>query len=278
LCAADAVVDGASIKARPDDRIKKAELPYTLKLNDINSEILETLAKERGLSASDFIERIVVGYLDAETLKLGKPPLSSRAKPALDPSDFSLIKNLYKWDKRDGAIVFIPTNERVFLVNARSWNAIEQDLFTKYLSGAAHLLSEMGSAYGRAVALDYRSVTANPENLTSYFVHLGLVAGWGKFSLSGDLEEGSKIGVHVRDCVFCRSRQVDDTKKPSCSFLSAVCKGIADTVFGLPHSVRETKCSSIGDEFCEISIWNSTNSEENAWPPGSNPMTGDPSR
>ena len=184
------------------------------------------------------------------------------------------MAELYRWDEQKGAIVFTPTNKRVFIINAHAWSLIEQDLLARFLRGASPLLSEMGNAYGVAIALDYRSITDDPENVASYFEHLGLAAGWGKFSLTGDLAKGSKITIRVRDCIFCGSRNPGAERKDQCYFITGVCKGIADTVFGFPHYVRETKCCARGNDLCEIMVGKATDSEQAAWPPGPNPMTG----
>ena len=194
------------------------------------------------------------------------PPLESpaclgEANKALDLHDIAGVKGLYKWDEDKGIISFTPDNKRVFIMTARSWDAIEQDLFAKLLKGAAPLLMEMGIAYGRATALDYRSVMTNPENLSSFLEQLGLTAGWGKFTASGDLAKGSKITVRVWNCVFCRSRNASVGRTEACSFLVGVCKGIADTVLNSSHYVYETKCISKGNDLCEIVLGRETNSE-----------------
>ncbi len=198
---------------------------HTVKLNDSNSQMLEALAKEQHLQASELIERLVVDYLDSNALDYGDLSPGNGANPRLDPKNLSGIKNLYRWDEQNAAIVFTPTDERVFFMNAHSWSAIERDILTKPYRRAASLLTSMGASYGRAAALDYRSITKDSEKLTPYFVHLGLIAGWGKFSPSGDLEEGSEVIIRVRDCVFCGSRDAGAGRNDPCYFIAGVARG-----------------------------------------------------
>jgi predicted hydrocarbon binding protein len=246
----------------------KTKMTYLLTLSETHSARLEQLARKERLKTPELIEKIVTGYLESV------PAIISGA----DGQGTSNLQNtgvnyLYKWDEEKGIITFTPTNKRVFIATARSWDALEQDLFMKLLKGAAPLLTEMGAAYGRATALDYRSLTSNPEDLTAYFEHLGLAAGWGLFSTTGDLERGSKITVRVRDCVFCRSRNASMGRRDPCYLLMGVCKGTADTVFDSAHYVEETKCCARGDDFCEILIRKSAESEKPSWSMGANPSS-----
>lgn len=245
-------------------------MSYLLTLGDLHSERLEALAKKEQLQATELLEKIVVGYLESRS---EDGPSEEQPSPSPD-LELTVSKDLFRWDEARGAISFTPANRRVFIVNARSWDAVEHDLFAKLLKGAAPLILEMGNAYGQATALDYRSVTGDPERLATYFEHLGTVSGWGRFSLSGDLAKGSRITVRVSDCVFCGSRRTTAGRTNPCHFMMGVCKGIADTVFGSPHSVQETKCSARGNEVCEFSISRSAGAEKEVWPPGPNPVSG----
>lgn len=228
-------------------------MSYEFKLTGVHSEMLETLAKERGLKPSELIERVVVGYLYSDALNLINSSEAEKTHYG-KPADLSGIKNLYRWDEKTAAVVFTPTDERYFLLNARSWREVERAVRTKFPKRAAPLLLAMGAAYGRAAALDYGAVTEDKGKLRSYFVHLVLIAGWGKFSLSGDLDEGSKVIVRVSDCVFCARREADANSNTPCCFITGACKGIADVAFDSPHKAQETKCRTKGDDFCEITV------------------------
>ena len=248
-------------------------MSYYVALDEPNAQRLEALVKKDGLPAAKLIERIVTGYLDFA----GNPEPSVEAEKG-SVAEVAGEGSLFRWDEQKGTIVFAPARRRVFIINAHSWSVVEQDLFNRFNKGGESLLSLMGAAYGRATALDYREVTDDPQNLASYFEHLGLAAGWGKFQLAGDLAKGTKVTLRLHDCVFCGSRNASGNRKEPCHFIMGVCKEIADAVFGVPHSVQETKCRAAGSEFCEITIKSSNDSEEARWPPGPDPMTGGSSR
>jgi predicted hydrocarbon binding protein len=228
---------------------------YLLTLNDEHSQRLESLAKNERLPAPELIEKIVIGYLDS----------AHGTGPAVDLQDVAALKDLYRWDEEKGIIRFTPANKRVMILTARSWDAVEEDLFIKLLKGASPLLTEMGIAYGKATALDYRAATTNPESVAAYFEYLGRTAGWGKFTVSGDLVKGSKVTIRVWDCVFCRSRNASIGRADPCNFLMGVCKGIADTVFDSENYVEESKCCARANEYCEIVIRTATDSDKSAW-------------
>jgi predicted hydrocarbon binding protein len=232
-------------------------MSYLLKLDEPSSYKLLELAEKERLSASKLIERIVTGYLNSISKE---PDFDYGVNKRLGLSVAGL-KSLYHWDEEKGTISFTPANRRVFVMSASAWDSVEQGLFLGLLDGAVPLLSAMGNAFGRVLALDYKSVTGEPENIKSYFEYLSLAAGWGKFKTSGDLEHGSKITIRVRDCVFCTSRNASLGRKDPCCFLMGVCKGIADTVFDSSHYVYETKCCAKGNGFCEITMGRETESD-----------------
>jgi len=232
-------------------------MPYLLTLDEPSSKKLETIAEKERLPATKLIERAVAGYLDSTSEH------HDSSHGAIKNLDLNAAghKGLYKWDEEKGDIRFTPSNRRVFIMNARVWDAIEESLFLSLNKDATRLLSAMGRSFGRTIALDYGSVTGEPEDIRSYFEYLGPAAGWGKFSLSGDLQNGSEITLKIRNCVFCTSRDVSVGHKNSCCFLMGVCEGIVDTVNDFSHYVCETKCCAKGDDFCEIVMSREVDSE-----------------
>jgi len=222
-------------------------MPYLLELDETSSEKLEALAERERLPATKLIERVVLGHLGSASEH--DFPLREKTRP---DSAVAGQTDLYRWDEEKGTIRFVPSNRRVFVMNAHAWSAIEASLFSNIEKEAPRFLSAWGHAYGRMTALDYRSATHEPENIKSYFEYLSLAAGWGKFSLSGDLQGGSKITIKVVECAFCGSRNASEGRKDPCWFLTGVCKGVADTVFDSSHDARETKCFAKGNDSCDI--------------------------
>ncbi|MDA4121937.1 MAG: hypothetical protein OK456_02005 [Thaumarchaeota archaeon] len=225
---------------------------------------MEDLARKKQVQPPQLIEEIIVGYLNST---LGGPHLPEPTSPSAETVQLAGLRELFRWDEERGSIVFASANKRVFILNAHSWDGVEQDLFAKLLKGAAPILTEMGTAYGRAAALDYRSITSDPEAVASYFEYLGLTAGWGKITVGGDLTRGSKITIKVKGCVFCASRNMSMGRAEPCHFIIGVCKGIVDTVYGGPHSVHESKCFAKGNELCEIVVTATTGAVKTTWPP-----------
>jgi predicted hydrocarbon binding protein len=231
-----------------DHTLLETKMSYVLTLDEPSSKKLEELAEKERLPASKLIERAVMGYLGS--IGESHDPLGG-ADARLD-SNVASHKDLYGWDEEKGTVRFLPSDRRAFIMNAHAWDALEESLFLVLEKDAARILSVMGHAFGRMIALDYRSVTDEPENIKSYFEYLSLAAGWGKFSVLGDLQNGSKITVRVMNCVFCTSRNASVGRKNPCCFLMGVCKGTADTFFNFSHDVQETKCCAKGNDFCEV--------------------------
>ncbi len=238
-----------------------ARVSLAIELEEAERDRLSRIAADQGVSPSELIERMVAGNLAGSPVP-GRHPWRPPGSPG----------ELYRWDEQKGAVLFTPTNRRVFILNARAWALIEQDLLAYFMKDASPLLLEMGYSYGRATALDYRLVTDDPDHLASYFEHLGQSAGWGKFSLSGDLTKGSRVMVRVHDCVFCATRNPSAERTDSCRFIMGVCKGIADAVFGFQHYVYESRCFALGNGFCEIVVGRATDSEKAAWRDGRDTM------
>ncbi len=255
-------VDVTTINSTPSAN-RKSKMSYLVTLDDATSKDLEVLAVKTGLPPPKLIERVVMGYLD---FIVRNPDGPGTPEVTQDPK-VTPERSLYRWDEDKGTITFSPSHRRVLITSAHAWDAVEQTLHLSLPMGAAPLLMQMGEAYGRMLATDYGPVTSDPENVASYFEHLSLAAGWGKFSVAGDLKNGSKITVRVEDCVFCGSRNSSTGRKDPCHYLMGVCKGIVDTVLGGTHYVYEDKCCAKGNSFCEIVMGREDNKEskKNGW-------------
>lgn len=236
-------------------------MSYLLTFTDANSLRLEALAMKEKVGAHELMERIVLGYINASH----DASLVQDAGKTTESSPIGGSKDLYRWDEERGVVTFTPANKRVFFVTGRSWDTVEQDLHNRLRKGASTLLSDMGFTYGTATALDYKSITSNPEAVAGYLEHLGVAAGWGDFTLSGDITQGSKIVIRVENCVFCRSRNASVGRRDPCDFLMGVCRGIASIVFDCSYYAEETKCCARANDYCEILLRKASESEKNPW-------------
>jgi predicted hydrocarbon binding protein len=216
-----------------------------VEIDEAKHRRLHMLASVANVAPGDLLDSILGGYLDSTDAAIASAGGKVKQKSPDYPS-------LYRWDDVKGIVSFAPTKRRVLLFTAHAWGILEDSLESTLLKAADPFLFEMGCVYGKALALDYGSVTDDPERLRGYFEYLGLAAGWGRMTLSGDLRSGSKVTVKVENCVFCKSRNLSVSRARSCQFLLGVAKGIVDTVFDSWHSATEPKCTTRGDECCEI--------------------------
>jgi len=226
----------------------------SVELNEAKRKKLDALAGIEKVPPERLLERIVSSYLDSPEAVITLAGREAERKAV----SFS---GLYRWDDSRGTISFMPASRRVLLFTAHAWGILEDALESTLHRAADSFLFEMGGVYGRALALDYRSVVDDPEDVKAYFEYLGLAAGWGRMTILGDIVSGSRITLKVENCVFCNGRNLSVSRVHSCQFLTGVSKGIADTVFDSWHSVVESKCSSRGDSHCEIILTNDSNSK-----------------
>jgi predicted hydrocarbon binding protein len=161
---------------------------------------------------------------------------------------------LLSWNKEGGTITYAPTGKRLFLMTNHAWIQLEEALFLNLLKGAPPLVFEMGRAYGKALVLDNAWLGENTRSVPRYLEDLWDVSGWGKMEIGGDPATGRKSIVRVADCVFCSSNIWSTAGRSSCYFLTGVTKGVMDTAYDWPHSVRESRCRLRGDELCELEI------------------------
>jgi len=158
------------------------------------------------------------------------------------------------WNKEGGTITHTPTGKRLFLMTNHAWIQLEEAVFLNLLKGAPPLVLEMGRAYGKALVLDNAWLGENTKKVSEYLEEQWSVAGWGKMEIDGNLATGQKTVARVNDCAFCSSNIWSTAGRSSCYFLLGVTKGIMDTVYDWPHSVRESRCRLRGDDFCELEI------------------------
>lgn len=220
-----------------------------LEFNKQEWEGLEDRARIEKVPAAKLLEGLVSKYLSSAGDGSSASLTAAQGTDAEKPVDESA---LYKWYEAIGEIRYVPTNRRVILLAAHSWATLEDSLTSSLGKAADAFLYQMGCTYGRALALDYRSITDDPEDVRSYFEHLGTSAGWGRITLHGDLASDVRITIRVQNCAFCRSRNLSVSEVHSCHFLVGVSKGIADTVLNSLHYAAESKCLTKGDPYCEI--------------------------
>ena len=138
---------------------------------------------------------------------------------------------------------------RVFLLAASAWAEMRNGLYESVSEPAGRaLLWHMGKRYGFSLGSRAKAGVNSRAKALRLLAEMATYSGWGLVNLNGDLENGAKIEVEFRNCVFCFG--VKDAKSPECHFLTGVISGIAEAVFGREFKVSEERCSAMNHEKC----------------------------
>jgi hypothetical protein len=161
-----------------------------------------------------------------------------------DTLDFA---SSYSSDLAKGEIKSNAVGWRMFMLSSNGWVALRNELYKKFSSGAEVILVDMGRSYGSTVVAELQKQKGGKyqESLSDHrpdpriFSRLATASGWGRVSLSGDLDGGKHFSVTVANCVFCGR---EESFSHGCPFLRGVSLGIASSLFRGEYSVLET-CS-----------------------------------
>ena len=162
------------------------------------------------------------------------------------------IQEFYEF--QTGAITRKVSNARVFLLSARSWGIIQQNMFLTFSSGAAVVLQEMGKAYGQDLAKEAKRWSRHPSEALRALQSLAGVSGWGTVTLRGDPIYESGLTISVDGCVFCSELPPTKTADGVCYFLRGVLRGLTDGLYGGSHEVKETTCAVRGEDKCTFRV------------------------
>lgn len=162
------------------------------------------------------------------------------------------IQEFYEF--QTGAIKRRVSNARVFLVSARSWGIIQQNLFLTFSSGATVVLQEMGRAYGADLAKEGKRWSPHAPDALKALQSLAGVSGWGTVTLRGDPIYESGLTITFDGCVFCSELPPAKTGDGVCHFLRGVVGGLTDGLYGGTHEVKETTCAARGGGRCTFRV------------------------
>ncbi|MBI3841465.1 MAG: hypothetical protein HY297_05910 [Thaumarchaeota archaeon] len=147
-----------------------------------------------------------------------------------------------------GVIKTKAAGARVFFVSTRGWAVIEKQLTKVFSSGAAVMLNEMGSSYGRGVAKEVMGFAKDPGTVLKVLEELSAAAGWGSIEVKGDIGRGEVLEVVITDCAFCADGELGP--QPRCQFVGGVTAGVASEAFAAAFRATETQCLRKGDTHC----------------------------
>jgi predicted hydrocarbon binding protein len=162
------------------------------------------------------------------------------------------IEDILSLDYRTGSIYNKMTEARVQVIPILRWRKLKDNLMREFRHKAPPIMSLVGSTLGASVAEEMMAKISEPEALVRYLSDMLASLGWGVFSMVGDTRYGSRFVVSVANCGFCDKEDLSDS--PQCDFLVAALKGMADTVYGTPHRVREERCAAKGDSVCQFEV------------------------
>ncbi len=188
-------------------------------------------------------------YPEAVAVKSVEDP-SAKLKPVK-------MDDFFKLDYRTGSLTNQLTNERMEVFPVIQWAKLKERLTKEIDEYAPLALAIIGSMLGSAFVGELMDEIGEPEILMKHLADLAAASGWGVISMTGDVRYGSKYVVAVANCVFCEGAEL--ASNPRCNFVEGILKGIADSVFGTPHKVREERCAAAGEALCQFVV-------EEAWP------------
>lgn len=169
-----------------------------------------------------------------------------------DEAPGSGIDKYLTLDYRTGAIFNRMTGSRVQVVPLLKWRKLKANLNREFRGEAPAIMTVVGATLGSSVAEELMATMSDPEALIRYISDMLGSQGWGVMSAVGDTRYGENLMVSMANCGFCEKEEL--SYAPQCDFLLAALKGIADTVYGTPHVVTETRCSAMGDSVCLFEV------------------------
>ncbi len=153
---------------------------------------------------------------------------------------------------RTGTIFNQLTEQRAQVVPVLQWKKLKANLTRQFGHKASLIMSLIGYTLGSSIAEEIMANLAEPEAFSRYLSDVLAATGWGIFSIHGDTQYGSKYIVSAANCGFCDKEDLADS--PQCHFLVGALKGMADTLYGVPHTVSESRCAAMGDSVCEMVV------------------------
>jgi hypothetical protein len=145
---------------------------------------------------------------------------------------------------------------RMLVLSADAVKLMQDRLYKKFSTGASVIILEMGLSYGSMVfeLLDKKSKqTQESEPLTARSISQVLFKeGLGKFSFSGDLENGRNLSVSINNCAFCGNGDLGD----NCNFLRGIVVALTGGLFQRQYKSK-ISCSvsqTTREHLCQIDL------------------------
>ena len=166
------------------------------------------------------------------------------------------LTDFYRLDYRIGAVFNEVTEGRVQLIPAGAWKVLRARLVHDFEERGPRAMFEIGLPLGSSFADELMQHISDPVVLMRRLTDMAAAAGWGIFSVVGDLQYGSQLTVTAANCVFCENQEMSTS--PQCDFLVGTIKGMVDRIYGAPHKVWEERCAAMGESACQTIVEEST--------------------
>jgi predicted hydrocarbon binding protein len=145
------------------------------------------------------------------------------------------------------------SGNRMIALPLSSWVTLNSALRQSFGEGATAYMHQIGYSIGTSVVQESREMeNTPPSELLRIIVSSAMFAGWGKFTLQGDVEEEGRLHAKIENCSSCYYEQPGTP--PLCDMLVGMLNGLADELIHKPHLVNEEKCGYKKDNACEFSI------------------------
>ena len=144
----------------------------------------------------------------------------------------------------------------MLVLSADAMRSIQDRLYRKFSTGASVIILEMGSSYGSMVfeLLDKKSkLTPESEPLSLRGISQVLFKeGFGKVSVSGEIDAGRTLSFLINSCAFCGSKLVVN----DCNFLRGIVAALAGGLFQKQYksSVTCSTSQSTREHCCKIDL------------------------
>jgi predicted hydrocarbon binding protein len=155
----------------------------------------------------------------------------------------------FEFDEKRGIIKDNIIGERCIITCAVRMQDMFSRLWDVFDSGAAVIIFEMGKAAGKRIMSETTNgLKSDPQLLIKTYVRRFMDAGFGKIEVVDFNPESSSATIRVWDNFFA---EIGHGKRTFCDYVSGLISGMYEQITRKTPNIRETKCFSKGDPYCE---------------------------
>lgn len=156
------------------------------------------------------------------------------------------------YDYENGEIKIADTDW--ILMGGATFRSFIKGISTALGTGAVGILFEAGKSAGQEFAESLLKEGALPEEVPNWLEVFFTQGGWGKITARADFVNKTAVVV-IDNCATARQNR---TKEASCHFIRGYIAGISQILFNVKTECTETRCTSIGNAYCEFRVQSQT--------------------